>query len=285
LTNRRGGAASERFADVGAQAVFFDLDYTLYDQAEYMRGALRSVAERVACESFAAGRDLTRSLLALWRTVGTDCGHLFDGWLERHGLFSWDRLESCVTAFHDYRPAHLTLYPGVDRTLRRLRRAYQLGIVTDGHADMQRTKIRALGLEGRVDTIVYCAELSRSKPDPEVFHHAARTAGVAPPAAVFVGDHPVRDILGARWAGMRTVRVMSGEFQYLPDYPGAPAHDRLRSVRGLPGLLASARLGERGLRVIRAGTGVGDRLAGGGPIGDSEGRRIARPLANVSGPV
>ena len=39
---------------------------------------------------------------------------------------------------------------------------------------MQRTKIRALGLGKRVDSILYCAELSRSKPDPEVFHYALR---------------------------------------------------------------------------------------------------------------
>jgi putative hydrolase of the HAD superfamily len=258
---------------VGAQAVFFDLDYTLYDQSEYVRGALRSVAEMVARESPAHGRDLARSLLGLWRAVGTDCGRLFDVWLKRQDLFSRGRLERCVTAFHDYRPARLTLYPGVDRMLLRLRRTYHLGIVTDGHIDMQRTKIRTLDLEGRVDSIVYSATLSRSKPDPEVFHHAARAAGVAASAAVFVGDHPIRDILGARRAGMRAVRVMNGEFQYLPDYPGASAHHRLRSVRGIPALLASARLGERGLRVIPGGTEL-TTASGAGP----EGRRGTHAL-------
>lgn len=269
---------------MGAQAVFFDLDYTLYDQAAYMRGALRRVAEIVACASPADGRDLARSLLRLWRTVGTDCGCLFDVWLERHGLFSRDRLERCVTGFHDHRPERLALYPGVDRMLQRLRRTYHLGIVTDGHADMQRTKIRALGLEGRVDSIVYCAELSRSKPDPEVFHHAARAAGVAPPAALFVGDHPVRDILGARRAGMRAVRVMNGEFRYLPDYPGAPAHHRLRSVRGVPALLASGRLDEGGLCAMRGAAELTGRLRLRPRPGDHEGRRVARTLPGISGP-
>ena len=63
---------------MGVEAVFFDLDYTLYDQAEYMRGALRSVAEVVAREAPADGGVLTRSLLRLWQTLGTDHDRLFD---------------------------------------------------------------------------------------------------------------------------------------------------------------------------------------------------------------
>jgi HAD superfamily hydrolase (TIGR01509 family) len=237
---------------MSVQAVFFDLDYTLYDQSQYIRGALRNVSEAVARESLGDGRALTKSLFNVWRILGTDHSTLFDLWLERYGLLSRERVERCLAVFHDYRPGSLSLYPGVDQALQKLKIAYHLAIVTDGHPGMQRNKIEALGLGERVDSIVYSAELSRSKPDPEVFYHALRVAGVSPQAAVFVGDHPVRDILGARRAGMRAIRVMIGEFQHLPDHPEAAAHDRLRTLRGLPALLASKRT-ERASAVARIG--------------------------------
>jgi hypothetical protein len=38
-----------------------------------------------------------------------------------------------------------------------------------------------------------------------LFHRAAQRLGVAPPEAVFVGDHSVADIAGARGTGLKTI--------------------------------------------------------------------------------
>lgn len=223
---------------MSVQAVFFDLDETLYDQSQYLRGAFADVAGAVAREVGGDERALAASLRRIRRTVGTDHPMLFDVWLERHGLHSRERVARCVAAFHDHRPLRLQLYPGVDRVLPTLARRYHVGIITDGHAGMQRTKIEALGLADRVHTLVYSATLSRCKPDPEVFHHALRLAGVSPRSAAFVGDHPIRDIAGARQAGMWAIRALVGEFRHEPDHPDGTPHGRVSSVRGLPGVLA-----------------------------------------------
>jgi HAD superfamily hydrolase (TIGR01509 family) len=223
---------------VSVEAIFFDLDYTLYDQSQYLRGAFADVARAVALEVGGDGRALAASLRRVWLSAGTDHPRLFDVWLERHGLGSRERVARCVAVFHDHRPARLQLYPGADEVLRTLAGRYHLGIVTDGHAGMQHTKIEALGLADRVQTLVYCAELSRCKPDPEVFHHALGLARVSPRAAAFVGDHPVRDVAGARRAGMWAIRAMVGEFRHVPDHPEGTPHGRVRSIRGLPGMLS-----------------------------------------------
>jgi len=220
-------------------AVIFDLDYTLYDQSQYVRGALVDVAHVIAGEVAADGRALVRSLIQMWRGLGTGHDSLFDLWLDGHGLRSPTRVERCVSVFHRHRPASLRPYSGAHEMLERLRASYHVGIITDGHVGMQRIKIWALGLAEHVHTIVYSAALSRRKPDPEVFRHALDLAGVAPQAAVFVGDHPVRDIHGARQVGMRTIRVMTGEFQHVPDHPGSAPDDRLHSLRRLPTVLAT----------------------------------------------
>jgi HAD superfamily hydrolase (TIGR01509 family) len=222
---------------MGPRAIFFDLDYTLYDQWQHVAGALAQVAAAVAQESPGGGRALADSLVKAWGTLGPDHEHLFDRWLEGHGLLSRERVEKCVRVFHAYRPAELVPYLGVEEVLQALKSRQRLGIITDGEPHMQRAKVTALGLAACFDVIVYAGELSRAKPDPEVFQRALQALEVRPEASVFVGDHPVRDILGARRVGMRALRVLTGEFRQLPDDPRWGPEHRLESLRDLPAVL------------------------------------------------
>lgn len=50
------------------------------------------------------------------------------------------------------------------------------------------------------------------KPNRAIFEHALDALGVAPHEAVFVGDNPREDILGAQAVGMRGVLIASREF-------------------------------------------------------------------------
>ena len=45
------------------------------------------------------------------------------------------------------------------------------------------------------------------KPDPEIFRRAAARLGVSCESCIYVGDHPVNDIQGAKSAGMRPVYI------------------------------------------------------------------------------
>ncbi len=44
-----------------------------------------------------------------------------------------------------------------------------------------------------------------SKPDPFIFTHTVRQAGFEPNECVYIGDHPLNDIMGATRAGMTAV--------------------------------------------------------------------------------
>src|SRR5262249_57991403 len=98
------------------EAVFFDVDYTLYDMAQYVRGALSNVARDVAASCSGDWETLFASLWGKWREVGSEYGHLFDDWLRSHGLFAESRLRDCIDVYHAHRTA-LSLYPGVDEPL------------------------------------------------------------------------------------------------------------------------------------------------------------------------
>ncbi|NNG65456.1 HAD family hydrolase, partial [Pseudomonas fragi] len=95
----------------------------------------------------------------------------------------------------------LQLFPQAEPVLTILARDYNLGVVTNGNAD-----VRRIGL-GHHFKFVLCAEdIGIAKPDARLFHEAlVRGGNISPAAAVHVGDHPGDDIAGAQQAGMRAI--------------------------------------------------------------------------------
>lgn len=63
------------------------------------------------------------------------------------------------------------------------------------------TNLTAYGLRHYFDPVVLSSEYGRRKPDPAIFHYAARLANVPASQCVYVGDRIARDIVGARKAG------------------------------------------------------------------------------------
>ncbi len=83
------------------------------------------------------------------------------------------------------------------------------GIVTNGSRS-QVLKVRKLGLESRAACVLVSEEVGFRKPDPAIFRLAAERLGIAPVAALFIGDHPDADVVGAAGTGMRTAWLRRG---------------------------------------------------------------------------
>lgn len=108
-------------------------------------------------------------------------------------------------------------------------RGVPYGVVTNG-GSLQRAKIEALGLGGRLRTVVVSEEAGVRKPDPRIFALALAGLGHVGPVW-FVGDHPTNDVLGAGAAGLVPV-WLSGR---RPWPEGVPAPER--RIARLPDLL------------------------------------------------
>lgn len=77
------------------------------------------------------------------------------------------------------------------------------------------------GLRHYFDPIVLSCEYGRRKPDPAIFHYAARLANVPTSECVYVGDRVARDILGARKSGFRLAIQIQHDFDHGEDDRGA----------------------------------------------------------------
>ncbi|MFN8180091.1 MAG: HAD family hydrolase [bacterium] len=90
-------------------------------------------------------------------------------------------------------------------TLDRLRaRGFRLGVVSNADGRV-RALLEDLGLASRFEVIVDSHVVGVEKPDPRIFAIALEALRESPHRAVYVGDFPQVDILGARRAGIRPI--------------------------------------------------------------------------------
>jgi putative hydrolase of the HAD superfamily len=95
------------------------------------------------------------------------------------------------------------------------RRGYTLGIIANMFPETEIPEwLEADGLTPYFKTVVLSSRYGRRKPDPRIFEEAVRQVGVDPVKSAYVGDHPERDVVGARKAGfgMTILLVDPGEF-------------------------------------------------------------------------
>jgi putative hydrolase of the HAD superfamily len=198
------------------RAVLFDLDDTLYAQAQWLYGAWRAVADAGA--EHGADRAALFSALIDIAGEGSDRGRIIDRALERTGPPGVP-VEPLVEAFRAYRSDGLQPYPGVVRALEELRSEVPIGLVTDGDVTLQADKLAALGLESAFDAIVFSDAYGREfrKPHPLPFRIALAHLDAPPECTVVVGDRPDKDVEGAVAAGCRPIRVRTGEYRGVCD--------------------------------------------------------------------
>lgn len=192
-------------APAEAVAVVFDLDDTLYLEREYVRSGAGAVAAWMAPR---LGLDGSAAEAELVAAVARDrSGDPFGGWLQRHGLDREEWLPGMLDCYRSHQPA-IRLEVGVERLLSRLAATHALGLVTDGRREQQRRKLESLRLNRWPIAAVVSDEMGREfwKPSVEPYLKALELLGVAPARAIYVGDNPAKDFLGARRAGMRSIR-------------------------------------------------------------------------------
>jgi putative hydrolase of the HAD superfamily len=220
------------------RTVLFDLDDTLYPERDFYRSGFAVVADLIEQRGIGPAQR-SRELFEHLHFCESREG-VFDKASLRLG-FPADWIPELVASFQNHVP-HLRLPADSAETLRQLRTHYRLGIVTDGHAAVQRRKIDALGLAALVDAILVADDLGREhwKPHPRPFWACCELLGVRPEEAVFVGDHPQRDVRGAHEAGMTAIRLRSpdGYFFQLGATEADSADYEIRQITELGALLA-----------------------------------------------
>lgn len=208
------------------KAVVFDLDHTLFDRYSTLRGIAYILKQQYA-------QKLNPALSAAQlgdMLVEADKAYIYQGWptifekLTAQGMFAEPPpFQEYFSFFMDCFKRVAVPIPLVDRMLTCLREQGRLlGLITNGSPVTQRPKLKLLGLENTFDQVIIGREFGVEKPDPRPFEAMARRLDCRPEEMLYVGDHPLNDIEGARRAGYMPIWVKTSGTWPFPELSPAP---------------------------------------------------------------
>ncbi|MDI6737070.1 MAG: HAD-IIIA family hydrolase, partial [Nanoarchaeota archaeon] len=119
-------------------------------------------------------------------------------------------LAAGINAYTSSKWKNIKPYPGVIPTLKKLKKHYKLGIVSDAPKLKVYQRLEKLKLTKFFDTAIAYEDTGRKKPSRLPFKKALKILKVKPNEAVFIGDWPDKDIKGAKSIGMKTIFARYG---------------------------------------------------------------------------
>ncbi|MGZ5295386.1 MAG: HAD family hydrolase [Actinomycetota bacterium] len=191
------------------EMVFFDIGGVMYDDTIYARAmheALRALGGSFTDEEFDAE----------YRAARAEQAGSFRVSLARRFLGAdadMNALEAEASKHWAYPPE--ALHDDVRPCLVALAGRYRLGVIANQPSAVK-DAMRRDRLDGYFEIWGVSDDVGLEKPDPALFMHVLREAGVEPPRSVMVGDRLDYDVRPAKAAGMRAVWMLRGE---APDDP------------------------------------------------------------------
>lgn len=218
--------------------LIFDLDDTLYREADFVLSGYRAVAERVWRDH---GVDIESELRRRF-SIGQR-GDLFTPSLRLLGVVFDEAYvrEVLVRTYRDHMPS-IRPYAETADVLRRLRAdGHELALLSDGWADVQRRKFEALRLPDVFAAVVFTDELGYDawKPSPRGFLHLLERTGRSGTDAAYIADNPAKDFIAPHQLSMDSFRLIRHDTEHRAALARPRQHDARWRLDSLAHLLAS----------------------------------------------
>ncbi|MEM3030966.1 MAG: TIGR02253 family HAD-type hydrolase [Candidatus Micrarchaeia archaeon] len=199
---------------MGVKAILFDIDDTLFPSSEFAEKARRNAIAAMVEEGLERSADEAYAALeSIIRKYGSNYPRHFDALLDRLGVKeNRARLIAAgVAAYHNTKGT-IAPFPDVPKTLVRLRDlGYRLYAVSEGKAVKQWDKLIRLGLDFFFHGAFISEELGCGK-SVRFYRAVTRKLVLKPGELLMVGDRLDKDVVPAKKAGMRAVRVLQGKY-------------------------------------------------------------------------
>lgn len=206
---------SEGDDDPPVKGVIFDLDDTLYSEKQYVQSGYQKIGEYLG--RIDAAEKLWKFFIAGKPAI--DC------YLEEIG--ETEKKADCLAVYRAQIP-EIDLYEGVSDLIQALQNnGIKVGIITDGRPEGQRNKLKALGLDERIEDIIVTDELGGvqfRKPNDISFRIIQNRWRIPFEQIVYVGDNPNKDFQAPKQLGMRWAYFKNDDGLYAEDAMGAMFH-------------------------------------------------------------
>ncbi len=187
--------------------VVFDLDDTLYDEADFVLSGIDAILPMLeGIERL----DMHECRRLMYEAVERHQNHYsaLENYLTRLGVRKQVDMGCIVSALRNHHPVNLMLRPGIRHTLDWLYNCgVTLGLLTDGRSVTQRHKIEALGIAHYFDpaAIRISGETGKDKSDASAYlwfmqRYPARQY-------IYIGDNPAKDFIYPNRMGWLTICI------------------------------------------------------------------------------
>lgn len=200
-----------------------DLDDTLYLERDFVRSGFRAVEQETRIDGF---------FDAAWRIFEQGGrGDIFDRALARLGASA--DVPRLVALYRAHRPS-IRLAADAGALLDRWEGP--LGLISDGPAATQRSKLGALGIGDRFRSKILTGDWGAEfyKPHPRAFIETERRLGAG--AYVYIADNPAKDFEAPKRLGWRTIRIQREKGLYA-EVEGVEADFVVRTLDGIERVL------------------------------------------------
>ena len=217
--------------------VVFDLDDTLYLERDYVYSGFRAVSKCLH-DRFKLDYDEVSTILISDFENGLR-GRNLNRVIERFDLPD-EILGDLIKIYRTHRPK-IGLLPGMEELLSDLSNMTGLALITDGDIDSQKSKVRALDIEGIFNRIIFTDEFGKDrwKPSDFAFEKLKQLEGIKDFEAVYIGDNPLKDFIPARKSCFLSIRIIhpGGLHSDEPDLKGFEPDYRASTVEELKRIL------------------------------------------------
>ena len=195
------------------KGILFDLDNTLVDWSKMKHKACDAALQAMIDSGLKmAHKDAKKVLFEMYEEHGIENQEIFDKFLEKtHGHVDYRILSNGIAAYRVAKQVHLIPYENVIKTLEILKeRGIKMGIVSDAPRMSAWLRLAEMHLSSYFDVVITLDDSGEFKPSPNGFNKALAELSLKPRDVLFIGDHPDRDVKGAKELGMITVLARYG---------------------------------------------------------------------------
>lgn len=197
------------------KAVIFDLDGTLLNRDESLKRFIDKQYERFhEYLHHIPKENYTQRFIELDHRGYVGKEEVYKDLLKEFDItgLTW---EECLQDYLTYFSQHCVPFPNLIQMLEKLRQdKFLIGIITNGRGQFQMDSINALAIKEYIDTILISEWEGIKKPEPVIFRRALQRLAVSSNEAVFIGDHPEKDVKAAQNVGMKAVWKRDPQWQH-----------------------------------------------------------------------
>ncbi len=191
------------FSWIMIKLLIFDLDNTLYPEIGYVQSGFWAVAEFLSVKIGVKAEKIFADLMGSFEKHGR--GKNFDYLVEKYLNV---KKEELIKIYRGHLPK-IELKESTWQCLENLKKNHTICLLTNGWPEVQKQKVKALGLEKIFDKIFYAQEDGEEfkKPHPKAFERIIEYYKFNPEEILMIGDDEEADMMGASRVGMQTFWV------------------------------------------------------------------------------